>query len=75
MTILRALVKNGRVVVDEPTSLPDGAQVELLVLDAGEEMGADEQAALDASLDRGLAQADRGEVHSIDDVLAKLRRI
>jgi hypothetical protein len=75
MTILHALVKNGRVVVEEPTNLPDGARVELLVLDAGEDMAADEQTALDASLGRGLEQAARGEVHSVDEVLAKLRRI
>jgi hypothetical protein len=75
MTILHALARNGRVVVDEPTSLPDGVKVDLLVLDAAGEMPADEETALEASLRRGLEQADRGEIHSVDDVLARLRRI
>ena len=75
MTILHAHVRNGRVVVDEPTDLPDGAKVDLLVLDAAAEMNETERAALEASIGRGLAEADRGELHSVDDVLARLRRI
>ena len=75
MTILHARVQNGRVVVDEPTDLPDGAKVDLLLLDAAAEMGEEERTALEASIGRGLAQADRGELHSIDEVLARLRRI
>lgn len=34
MTILHARVRNGRVTVDEPTDLTDGAKVDLLLLDA-----------------------------------------
>lgn len=75
MTILHAQVRNGRVVVDEPTNLPDGSNVELLVLDAAPELDEPERAALDGSISRGLAEADRGELHSVDDVLARLRRI
>jgi hypothetical protein len=75
MTIFHALVRDGRVVVDEPTTLPDGAKVDLLVLDAAAEMPAAEEAALKASIQRGLDQADRGETHSIEEVLTRLRRI
>ena len=75
MTILHAQVRNGRVVVDEPTDLPDGVKVDLLLLDAAVEMGADEKASLEASIGRGLAEADRGDLHSVDEVLARLRRV
>lgn len=75
MTILHAQVRNGRVVVDEPTDLPDGANVELLVLDAVAAMDESERVALDASIKRGLAEADRGDLHSVDSVLTRLRRI
>jgi hypothetical protein len=75
MTILHARVRNGRVTVDEPTDLPDGVNVDLLLLDAAADMNAEEQAALEASIGRGLAEADRGELHSIDEVVARLRRI
>ncbi|MEO8215389.1 MAG: hypothetical protein ABI560_19470 [Myxococcales bacterium] len=50
MPILHAQVRNGRVVVDEPTDLPDGANVERLVIDAVAEMDESERVALDASI-------------------------
>ena len=75
MTILHARVQNGRVLVDEPTDLPDGAKVELLLLDAAADMDVDEQAALEASIRRGLEEADRGELHSVEEVVARLRGI
>lgn len=75
MTILHALVRNGRVVVDAPTDLPDGSKVDLLLLDVAAELVPDEQAALEASIGRGLAEADRGEGCSVDEILARLRRI
>ncbi len=56
----RIQVKNGRLVLDEPTDLPDGAEVEVLVID--DELTAEERAELHESLDRALedSDADRG---------------
>ena len=51
-------VKNGRLVLDEPTDLPDGAEVEVVVID--EELTAEERAELHASLDRALEDSDAG---------------
>jgi hypothetical protein len=51
-------VKNGRLVLDEPTDLPDGAEVEVLVID--DELTAEERAELHASLDRALEDSDAG---------------
>ena len=51
-------VKNGRLVLDEATELPDGAEVEVLVID--DELTADERAELHASLDRALDDSDAG---------------
>lgn len=51
-------VKNGRLVLDEPTDLPDGAEVEVLVVD--DELTAEERAELHASLDRALEDSDAG---------------
>jgi hypothetical protein len=75
MVILRANVRNGHVVLDEPTDLPEGAKVELLVLDAAAEMDATERSELEASIERGLNQTDRGELLSVEDVLARLKLI
>jgi hypothetical protein len=51
-------VKNGRLVLDEATDLPDGAEVEILVI--GDELTAEERAELHASLDRALDDSDAG---------------
>jgi len=51
-------VKNGRLVLDEPTDLPDGAEVEVLVID--DDLTAQERAELHASLDRALEDSDAG---------------
>jgi hypothetical protein len=51
-------VKNGRLVLDEPTNLPEGAEVEILVID--DELTLEERAELHASLDRALDDADAG---------------
>lgn len=58
MQALKVQVKNGRVQLDEPTDLPDGAEVEVVVLD--DELSADERAALHASLDRALEDSEAG---------------
>lgn len=60
MHALKLKVTNGRLVLDEPTDLPDGAEEEVLVID--DEQRADERAALHASLDRALddSGAERG---------------
>lgn len=75
MTILHARVKNGRVVVDDPTDLPEGSKVDLLLLDADTEWPADERIAIDASIRRGLEQADREELLSVEEVLTRLRSV
>jgi hypothetical protein len=51
-------VKNGRLVLDEPTDLPDGAEVEVLVID--DELTVEERAELHESLDRALEDSDGG---------------
>jgi plasmid stabilization system protein ParE len=42
MQALKVQVKNGRLVLDEPTDLPDGAEIEVIVLD--DELSAQERA-------------------------------
>jgi len=75
MTALKAHVHNGRIVVDDPIDLPDGAELQVYLYDAAADgMGRDEQAALDRALDRSIAQADAGELIDADVVLAELLR-
>ena len=71
MHALKTQVKNGRVTVDEPTNLPDGAEVEVIVID--DELSADERAALHASLDRGLDDSEAGRGMDAWDYLKQYR--
>lgn len=66
---------NGRIVIDEPVDLPEGAEVRVYVDDVvADPMGTDERARLDQALTRSIAQADAGELIDADDVLADLQR-
>jgi predicted DNA-binding antitoxin AbrB/MazE fold protein len=56
MRALKARVENGRLKLDEPTDLPDGAELEVVVID--DELSPDERAELHASLDRALDDSD-----------------
>ena len=58
MHACKVQVRNGRLVLDEPTDLPDGAEVEVLVIN--DELTAEERAELHASLDRALDDSDAG---------------
>jgi uncharacterized lipoprotein YbaY len=73
VTSLKAHVMNGRIVIDEPVDLPDGAEVRVYLHDADEEaMSAKERAALEQALERSLKQADAGDLIEADVVLAGL---
>ena len=50
MKTLRAEVKNGRLVLDEPTRLPEGTVLEFAAADADDELDAKERAALHEAL-------------------------
>jgi hypothetical protein len=74
MSGLRARVQKGRLLVDEPTDLPEGTVLDLVVDDEGDDMDDAERAALDAAIMRGLKAARAGKVRPAADVLAELRR-
>jgi hypothetical protein len=62
MGTLEAVVKNGRLILDEPTELPDGTVVRLMPEDPFADMPDDERERLHAILDQSLedARANRG---------------
>ena len=64
-------VKNGRLVVDEPTDLPDGAEVEIVVID--DELTPAERAELHASLDRALDDSEAGRSMDAGEYLKQYR--
>lgn len=70
MQALKARVRNGRLVLDEPTNLPEGAEVELMPSD---DMDDEERAELNRSLDESMAQVEAGDVVDGREFLASLR--
>lgn len=72
MQVATGIVVDGKVVV-EGDPLPDGTVVTIIARDAEETFEVPPE--LEAELLESIAQADRGETISADEVIARLRRI
>jgi hypothetical protein len=70
---LRATVREGRLLVDEPTDLPEGTVLDLVIDDDGDDLDTAEHAAIRAAITQSLEQADQGKVAPVDAILAELR--
>jgi hypothetical protein len=70
MQPVKAHVKNGRLVLDEPTDLPEGTEVTLSIAD--DDLDDEDRAQLHAALERSMAQAKAGKLVDADDVIARL---
>lgn len=71
---LKARVENGRFVIDEPAHLPEGAEVELQVID-GDDLDDEERARLHAALEEASDDIDAGEVISAEESLRRLKAL
>ncbi len=60
MQPLKAHVRNGRLLLDEPTDLPEGAEVELFLVDDGE-FEPEERARLIQAIEEGTEDIERGD--------------
>lgn len=79
MQALKARVRNGRLVLDEPTDLPEGQVVELVQLgdvlaSGGDDLDDEERAALHRELEASIEEADAGQTEDFAKVLAELRQ-
>ena len=72
MHALKAHVRNGRIVVDEPTSLPEGAELSVVIADGDDELDAEERERLHESIERGLADMRAGREKDLDQFLDEL---
>ena len=77
---LKAIVRGGRITLDEPTDLPDGEIIELVPvdryahLDESTELEPSEKARLDAAIKGAWDSYQSGEATvSAEEVVAKLR--
>jgi len=70
---LKARVRAGRLVIDEPTDLPEGTEVELLPLDPGDWLDETDRAVLHDALGQSENDVDAGRLVTAEDVLRELR--
>lgn len=73
MSALRARARSGRLVLDEPTSLAEGTEIEIVVADS-DALDDDERARLDDALEASWASASEGTIDA-DDLLAEIERL
>ena len=73
MTELRAKVTNGRLVLDEPTDLPEGTVLDLVLDDEGDDLDAVERQALDKAIAKAWEQVLAGRARPAKDVLSDLK--
>ena len=71
---LRARVENGRLILDEPTTLPEGTVIELVPDDEGDDLTDQERQALHAALDASIESAKAGRSRPASEILNELRR-
>jgi site-specific recombinase XerD len=72
MRALKAHVRGGRFVVDEPANLPEGTEVELTLIE-DDEFSPEERARLEQALEEADQEIERGEFVDGDEFIARLR--
>ena len=73
MNRLRAKVQNGRLLLDEPTTLPEGAVVDLVLDDGGDDLTDEQREALHKALTKSLDSAEKGRTRPVSPLLHELR--
>ena len=71
---LRARVENGRLVLDEPTSLPEGTVLDLVADDQGDDLSDEERRALHEALSTSSKSAEAGHLRPASAILDELRQ-
>jgi hypothetical protein len=67
-------VANGRLLVDEPTTLPEGTVVDLVADDEGDDLTDEERHALHEALSASWKTAEAGRLRPAAAILDELRR-
>jgi hypothetical protein len=73
MSVFRARVRNGRIVLDEPTDLPEGSVLDLVPADSWDALDDADRRALHEAISESVEDVAQGRTVAFDDVLKKLR--
>ena len=71
---MKAIVRGGRLRLDEPSSLAEGTILDLVLDDGGDDLDATERRALHDAISRAWASAKSGRVRPAQAVIDELRR-
>ena len=74
MSPIRARVEKGRLVLDLPTTLPEGTVVDLVADDEGDDLTDDERRALHEALSASWKSAEAGRLQSVSAIVDELRQ-
>jgi hypothetical protein len=73
MQAVIARVKNGRLILDEPTELPEGAEVPLQIADDWDDLDDEERAQVHQQIAASIAERKAGvPTYTAEEVLAEL---
>jgi hypothetical protein len=72
-TAMKARIRSGRLVLDEPTTLPEGAEV-LLVVDPADDLDEEDRPEIDALLDESIEDGRAGRLVSNEDAFRNVER-
>lgn len=73
MSELKARVEKGRLVLDEPTTPPEGTVIDLVLDDEGDDLSESDREALHAALTRSWESATAGRVRPASSIVDDLR--
>ncbi len=74
MSPIQARVEKGRLVLDEPTTLPEGTTIDLVADDDGDDLTDEERRALHDALASSWRSAEAGQSRPATEILDELRR-
>ena len=73
MSGLRARVKDGRLILDQPTTLPEGMTLDLVLDDEGDDLTPQERKALNEAITKAWTSAKAGRLRPAQDLIGELR--
>ena len=76
MQALKAHVRNGHIVIDEPTDLPEGTEVELQLVKAADtfaDMASEDREELEEAIEDGFRDIENGDHVGAREFLGQLR--
>lgn len=74
MSPLQARVETGRLVLDQPTTLPEGTVIDPVADDEGDDLTDAERRTLHEALSSAVRSADAGRLRPASEILDELRR-